>query len=655
MTALIPKIIADFTTQLSTAISIGGTTFSLASIVDDDGNTIPNGKYCFTIDNGSSGKEYLMGDMVAGVVSNVVSITRQGTEVSGAVRAHRIGASVILTDFVVLQRVADILRGVLTLDGSSPLAYDTAPTLSNGLQVATVAYVLSVVTGGTVNFDNQVIQGVAGETLGLPKIVYLKEADARWWLSDADLTTTFQALQLGVARGSASAGATVSIQLSGIASGFSGLVAGTKYYLSNTAGGISSTPGTYSVFIGWALSTTTMLLAPESIYRPTAKEKDAMAGSQSIPSSTNKFLTQDNTTQATTDQSQATQNGTIETGEADATTKKNLIAQSFIPSKTKIRGVKLYKSANTGTFTGDVVVSLQADSAGSPSGSNLASVTILNAVYNALSTGEFEALFSSEYASLVPGSLYWIVIDPSTSDNSNHPNLGTNTAGGYASGSVKYKNTTDSWTAVSTIDLYFKTLEGKASQVAMTSSDGRISPSLVPQILATVLTSVSIVDGGSSTEQTLFSKNIPGGLLGTSNIIKGRLYFSAFAVFNSTTFFKLRLKYGSTTIATAQVDANDAGVGSSTTGLKGYADFEIVANGSASIQLGSITLALRQDGTESDNDTIVNISKAYGSGSGTGAENSANDLNLTLTGEYSDTNTANDLTMLYGYVELIRQ
>jgi hypothetical protein len=192
-----------------------------------------------------------------------------------------------------------------------------------------------------------------------------------------------------------------------------------------------------------------------------------MVGSTGVPSSTNKFVTQDNILNSTTDQTQTTQNGTVELGEANATTKKNKIAQSFIPTKTKIRGVNLYKSADLGTFTGTVTVSLQADSSGSPSGSALATTTISNANYLALPVGEFDAIFTTEYSSLVAGNLYWIVIETSTSDNSNHPNIGKNTAGGYANGSVKYNNSTDGWTAISTIDLYFKTLQGVNNQIGV--------------------------------------------------------------------------------------------------------------------------------------------------------------------------------------------
>lgn len=100
----IPKIVADFEVQLSTAISIGGTSFTLSSNVDDDGNTIPDGLYYFTVDNGTSAKEYLAGTLSGTSVTGVVSVNRQGTETSGAARAHRVGASVIITDFATYKK-----------------------------------------------------------------------------------------------------------------------------------------------------------------------------------------------------------------------------------------------------------------------------------------------------------------------------------------------------------------------------------------------------------------------------------------------------------------------------------------------------------------------------------------------------------------------
>lgn len=300
MSNSIPTAVADFQTQLATAISISDTSFTIASVIDRDGSTVPNGLYCFTIDAKNSAKEYLIGtlDNTTGVVSSVKTVSRQGDETAGAAKAHRIGASVIITDFATIQRVADALRGVNGLDADSPMFYDAEPALADPEQLATVGYVLEVATGGTVYFSNQLVQGTAGENLTANDVVYFKESDQRWWKADADLSATFSDVQLGIAQATQTVGNAVGIFRSGNISGFTGLTAGERYYLSNTAGGISTTPGTTEVFLGVAISTTAIIFAPKSIYQPSADEKDALAGGGDLgtPSTSNKFITEDGLT-----------------------------------------------------------------------------------------------------------------------------------------------------------------------------------------------------------------------------------------------------------------------------------------------------------------------------------------------------------------------
>lgn len=103
----LPAVIADFETQLSTAIAVGATTFSIASATDDDGVALPSGLYYFTVDGSSSEKEYLAGTLSGTSVTGVVSVSRQGVETSGAVRAHRVGATVVLTDFATYKKYID--------------------------------------------------------------------------------------------------------------------------------------------------------------------------------------------------------------------------------------------------------------------------------------------------------------------------------------------------------------------------------------------------------------------------------------------------------------------------------------------------------------------------------------------------------------------
>lgn len=102
-----PKIVADFETQLATAMAIGATSFELASAEDDDGVALPAGLYYFTIDNGTSAKEYVSGTLSGTTVTDVYTVSRQAVETSGCERAHRVGASVVITDFATYKKYID--------------------------------------------------------------------------------------------------------------------------------------------------------------------------------------------------------------------------------------------------------------------------------------------------------------------------------------------------------------------------------------------------------------------------------------------------------------------------------------------------------------------------------------------------------------------
>lgn len=103
----VPVIVADFESSLSTAIAVGGTSFTLSSATDDDGVALPSGTYYFTVDNGASNKEYFLGTLSGSSVTGLYSVSRQGVETSGAARAHRVGASVIITDFATYKKYMD--------------------------------------------------------------------------------------------------------------------------------------------------------------------------------------------------------------------------------------------------------------------------------------------------------------------------------------------------------------------------------------------------------------------------------------------------------------------------------------------------------------------------------------------------------------------
>lgn len=267
-TAKLSRIVSDFETSLSGAISIGATSFTIQSATDLDGTTLSNGLYCFTIDRDTTGfKEYLVGQLDAATktVSSVSSVSRQGALTANAQKAHRIGANVIISDHSILSAISRVFNGVDTIDPSAPLEYASAPTLSSATQIATKGYVDSVVTGGTVNSDRIILASqTAGETIAEGDIIYFKSSDSRWWLAQADDSATFTEVQLGVAQGAGTAGNSISggVLIYGKADNFTGLTATAIYYLSDTAGDVSTSAGSTSILLGQAYATDGILFNP---------------------------------------------------------------------------------------------------------------------------------------------------------------------------------------------------------------------------------------------------------------------------------------------------------------------------------------------------------------------------------------------------------
>lgn len=149
---------------------------------------------------------------------------------------------------------AQTIGGVKTFT-SLPATTAGNPVAANDL--ARKAYVDAVGTGSA-TYDQEIISGTAGETLVSGDLVYFKMSDQRWWKTDADASTTSIDVKIGLSQGSASAGASVNVLTGGLAKNLTGLTAGTAYFVSGTAGAISSTRGTFTRFVGRAVSTTSM-------------------------------------------------------------------------------------------------------------------------------------------------------------------------------------------------------------------------------------------------------------------------------------------------------------------------------------------------------------------------------------------------------------
>lgn len=410
------------------------------------------------------------------------------TKTSGLAKTHS-GSSV----FVISNTAGFYSELAVKENNESISGYWEVPDPITNQGIANKEYVLSVVNGGPVTTNALIEVGTAGETIAAGQPVYLKASDGRWYKAIGTTAATVNTIQLGIAQGAGTVGVSITggVLRRGIDTHQSGGVAGSIGYVSNTST-IATSTGTVERAIGNFITATTFDFDPAFYYTLTADLKAAAAGNQGTPSSTNTFLTTQSTSAGATDQSQATQNALTIVGAANSTGNRNKIAQSFIPTATQIRGVILNKQADTGTFTGTVTVSIQADTAGSPSGVALATRTLVNIAWVGYSTGSFFAFFTTE-AALSLATTYWIVIETSTSDSSNHPNLGINSAGGYTNGSVKFNNTTDGWVAVATVDITFSTLAGYTGKDLVGNSSGILAPSA--RTLLAKLGNITITSG----------------------------------------------------------------------------------------------------------------------------------------------------------------
>lgn len=149
MAQTLVKIIADINTTLTTKVAIGATSATLTSGLDSDGVQIPTGTYGFTIDRNNSQKEYFTATLTGAALTNIENVTRgTGVGTAGLVREHRKGAEVIISDWVSLKRMLNLLDGTTNFDASTPLEYDGTATISTANQLATKAYVDSVAIAG---------------------------------------------------------------------------------------------------------------------------------------------------------------------------------------------------------------------------------------------------------------------------------------------------------------------------------------------------------------------------------------------------------------------------------------------------------------------------------------------------------------------------
>jgi hypothetical protein len=166
----------------------------------------------------------------------------------------------------------------LTIANANPVVLNSAGRAVVYLAGASYKFVLKTAAGATVWSQDNVssvapfsvnldITGTAGEAIAAGDVVYLATGSGgttagRWYLADADAADSSSTPQVGMAPAAISSGASGAIRLLGQVSVTGPLTVGATYYVSGTAGALSSTAGTFSRVVGVADSVTSIVIAP---------------------------------------------------------------------------------------------------------------------------------------------------------------------------------------------------------------------------------------------------------------------------------------------------------------------------------------------------------------------------------------------------------
>lgn len=155
---------------------------------------------------------------------------------------------------------------------------------------------------GTTTVDRVIVSATAGATIAAGNLVYLDNADTEWKLVDATDTATLYNVKLGIAQGAGTDGNSIvgGVLTQGLDSNQSGLSTNSTAYATDTPGAIGTSVGTNEKIVGDVISATEVLFDPDYGPAPTADEKDALAGTNGSPSSTNKYVTNDDTATTST-------------------------------------------------------------------------------------------------------------------------------------------------------------------------------------------------------------------------------------------------------------------------------------------------------------------------------------------------------------------
>lgn len=186
-----------------------------------------------------------------------------------------------------------------------------------------------------------------------------------------------------------------------------------------------------------------------------------------------------------------------------------------------------------------------------------------------------------------------------------------------------------------------------ANQFADFTYDGTNMVLKNPQSVAGTLvtsTTTAVDTTNTSTEQTLITVSLPGGVLGTAGAVRITIPITDLKQFNTTTT-NLRLKYGATTVATITIGNS----GTSVTGWAGELVFLLVGAGATNSQVGvgNLKISSAANTTTTANAALHKVAR------GTATEISTGALTLSVTAQNDAAVVSTGLTTGLAVIEKI--
>lgn len=223
-------------------------TYTLAPIakqqfLDSNADPVPGGKLC-TYLSGTTTAASTYSDTAGTLNTNPIILSAAGRPTNGGVEVGIYLAAGSSYKFV-----------LLTAGTDSTCATGTTVWSQDGIGAVPAS-------GSSVDISS----AVAGEALTITQCVYLSDGSGaktagRWYRCDSANTYSSTLPEVGIALATVTTGQTLSVRTAGSVTGLSGLSVGTKYYVSATVGGLTSTAPANRRELGESDTTTSLVLA----------------------------------------------------------------------------------------------------------------------------------------------------------------------------------------------------------------------------------------------------------------------------------------------------------------------------------------------------------------------------------------------------------